>query len=67
MLAGRTFPAFPYVPYQIQTAFMQNVYRTIEIGGIGLFESPTGGKKDFIFRDVPDRVLLYVTDRQQNT
>ena len=41
--AGRKdFPAFPYTPYGIQTDFMRSLYDTLEAGGIGLFESPTG-------------------------
>ncbi|KAK9816819.1 hypothetical protein WJX72_005361 [[Myrmecia] bisecta] len=42
---GRSFPAFPYQPYGIQTEFMQHLYATLEKGGIGLFESPTGTGK----------------------
>ena len=38
----RTFSAFPYEPYPIQQGFMENLYATLETGGIGLFESPTG-------------------------
>jgi len=38
----RDFPAFPYTPYGIQTDFMRSLYDTLEAGGIGLFESPTG-------------------------
>jgi chromosome transmission fidelity protein 1 len=34
---------FPYpVAYKIQIDLMQAVFRTIELGKIGLFESPTG-------------------------
>lgn len=39
------FPAFPYTAYPIQLEFMQHLYRTLEEGGIGLFESPTGTGK----------------------
>jgi Rad3-related DNA helicase len=37
-----TFPAFPYRPYEIQQEFMEELYKCIETGCIGLFESPTG-------------------------
>lgn len=36
------FDAFPYQPYDIQVGFMRKLYDTIDSGGIGLFESPTG-------------------------
>lgn len=39
------FDAFPYQPYDIQIGFMKNLYETLEKGGIGLFESPTGTGK----------------------
>jgi Rad3-related DNA helicase len=38
----RVFPAFPHEPYSIQLDFMRALYDTVEAGGIGLFESPTG-------------------------
>jgi Rad3-related DNA helicase len=38
------FPAFPYgKPYAIQQQFMSKLYKALEHGQIGLFESPTGG------------------------
>ena len=43
MVLDRTdFPAFPYQPYGIQQDFMQALYKTLNSGGVGLFESPTG-------------------------
>ena len=33
---------FPYEPYDIQTKFMDEMYKTIESSKIGIFESPTG-------------------------
>lgn len=37
------FPAFPFdPPYPIQQHFMAAVYRRLQTGGVGLFESPTG-------------------------
>ena len=38
----RSFPGFPHEPYSIQLDFMRALYDTIDTGGIGLFESPTG-------------------------
>jgi chromosome transmission fidelity protein 1 len=35
----------PYQPYDIQLQFMRDLYRTIEDGKIGIFESPTGTGK----------------------
>ncbi|XP_072510153.1 putative ATP-dependent DNA helicase DDX11-like protein 8 isoform X4 [Notamacropus eugenii] len=35
------FP-FPYTPYSIQKDFMAELYRVLEAGKIGIFESPTG-------------------------
>ena len=39
------FPAFPFPPYDIQLGFMRSLYRALEAGGVGLFESPTGTGK----------------------
>lgn len=33
---------FPFTPYPIQKEFMENLYRLLEKGNIGIFESPTG-------------------------
>ena len=38
---GRDF-SFPFEPYDIQLQFMQALYRCIDDGNIGIFESPTG-------------------------
>jgi chromosome transmission fidelity protein 1 len=40
-----SFPAFPFDPYQIQLGFMQELYRCLEDGCVGLLESPTGTGK----------------------
>lgn len=40
----KSFDAFPYDAYDIQIGFMRKLYKTLECGGIGLFESPTGMK-----------------------
>lgn len=36
-----SFP-FPFTPYEIQHDFMTHLYKTLEAGKIGIFESPTG-------------------------
>ncbi|XP_063785267.1 ATP-dependent DNA helicase DDX11 isoform X2 [Pseudophryne corroboree] len=38
------FP-FPFQPYPIQERFMRELYRVLETGKIGIFESPTGTGK----------------------
>jgi chromosome transmission fidelity protein 1 len=37
--------SFPFEPYDIQKQFMEQMYRVLEDGKIGLFESPTGTGK----------------------
>ena len=37
--------SFPFNPYEIQLNFMKNLYKVIENGEIGIFESPTGTGK----------------------
>ena len=44
----RSFPAFPHEPYSIQLDFMRALYDTIDAGGVGLFESPTGEQVVFL-------------------
>ncbi|KAG9337298.1 hypothetical protein JZ751_028866 [Albula glossodonta] len=39
------FP-FPYKPYSIQEQFMEALYRTLDEGKIGIFESPTGTEEE---------------------
>lgn len=34
--------SFPFEPYDIQKAFMQQLYDCLETGKLGIFESPTG-------------------------
>uniref|UniRef100_A0A673UKX9 DEAD/H-box helicase 11 n=1 Tax=Suricata suricatta TaxID=37032 RepID=A0A673UKX9_SURSU len=41
---GIHFP-FPFTPYSIQKDFMAELYRVLEAGKIGIFESPTGTGK----------------------
>ncbi|CAN0109565.1 unnamed protein product, partial [Hapterophycus canaliculatus] len=33
---------FPFEPYDVQRQLMLKIYATLEKGGIGIFESPTG-------------------------
>ncbi|XP_016070738.1 PREDICTED: probable ATP-dependent DNA helicase DDX11 isoform X2 [Miniopterus natalensis] len=43
-IGGIHFP-FPFTPYSIQKDFMAELYRVLEAGKIGIFESPTGTGK----------------------
>ena len=36
---------FPFPPYDVQESLMQELYRCLDEGGIGVFESPTGTGK----------------------
>ena len=36
---------FPFPPYELQLAFMDNLYKCLDEGGVGVFESPTGTGK----------------------
>ena len=45
LYTGTAFPSFPYPPYDIQLSFMQALYSSLDKGGVGLFESPTGTGK----------------------
>lgn len=42
METDRTHFPFPYQPYDIQEQFMRALYRTLDQGKVGIFESPTG-------------------------
>ena len=46
--------SFPFEPYGIQEQFMRTLYDTLEKGGIGIFESPTGtvSSVKIILRDI---------------
>lgn len=33
---------FPFEPYGVQKQLMVKIYNTLEHGGVGIFESPTG-------------------------
>ncbi|XP_065186759.1 ATP-dependent DNA helicase DDX11-like isoform X1 [Sycon ciliatum] len=41
---GKRF-SFPFTPYDVQLRFMSDLYRTLDEGKIGIFESPTGTGK----------------------
>ena len=43
----KDFP-FPFEPYNIQKGFMHELYRCLELGKVGIFESPTGTVSAFI-------------------
>ncbi|XP_062050801.1 ATP-dependent DNA helicase DDX11 [Lepus europaeus] len=43
-VGGVHFP-FPFTPYSIQKDFMAELYKVLEAGKIGIFESPTGTGK----------------------
>ena len=38
----RTFPAFPFLPYEIQLNLMQHLYASVEDRKVSIIESPTG-------------------------
>jgi len=40
--SGLHFDAFPFPPYGIQLELMRRIYTTLDTGGVGVFESPTG-------------------------
>ncbi|KAH9856751.1 DNA repair helicase [Lenzites betulinus] len=40
-----SFPAFPFIPYNIQLDLMQHVYTSVECGKVSITESPTGTGK----------------------
>ncbi|KAA8590164.1 hypothetical protein FQN60_014098 [Etheostoma spectabile] len=45
MEKGRAQFPFPYQPYDIQEQFMKALYRALDQGKVGIFESPTGTGK----------------------
>lgn len=58
----RGFP-FPFQPYDIQTDFMKNLYTCLELGKIGVFESPTGTGKSL---SLICGALQWLRDFQEN-
>jgi chromosome transmission fidelity protein 1 len=60
---GRGF-SFPFEPYDIQLQFMQALYRCIDDGNIGIFESPTGTGKSL---SIICASLTWLRHQQQKT
>ncbi|XP_061577917.1 ATP-dependent DNA helicase DDX11 [Cololabis saira] len=56
-----TFP-FPYQPYNIQEDFMQTLYRALDQGKVGIFESPTGTGKSL---SLICGALSWLTDHEE--
>ena len=52
---GLEFPAFPFPPYAIQNDLMRHIYATLDAGGVGVFESPTGTVRRFVGACESDR------------
>lgn len=53
---------FPFQPYPAQRALMEQLYRTLERGHVGLFESPTGTGKSL---SLICAGLCWLRDRQR--
>ena len=49
-MAEKEFPAFPFPPYDIQKDLMRHIYATLDAGGVGVLESPTGTVRRFVVR-----------------
>ena len=58
--APHAFP-FPFVPYTVQRELMTSLYDTLERGGVGIFESPTGTGKSL---SLICGILHWVTQRE---
>ncbi|TNN80022.1 putative ATP-dependent RNA helicase DDX11-like protein 8 [Liparis tanakae] len=59
---GRVQFPFPYQPYDIQEQFMQALYKTLEQGKVGIFESPTGTGKSL---SLICGALSWLTDHEE--
>ncbi|KAJ5067720.1 atp-dependent DNA helicase ddx11-related [Anaeramoeba ignava] len=57
------FP-FQLEPYPIQQQFMEEFYKTVKTGGIGLFESPTGTGKSL---SIICAIIKYLEDQNNPT
>ncbi|KAJ8326671.1 ATP-dependent DNA helicase chl1 [Batrachochytrium dendrobatidis] len=57
------FP-FPYQPWDIQTKFMQSLYKTLDNNHVGIYESPTGTGKSL---SIICSALKWLKDRQTVT
>ena len=62
------FP-FPGTPYGIQEDFMSELYKTLERGGFGVFESPTGTVRDITQYQIfsPQYDILHIFKRALQT
>ncbi|KAK2157466.1 hypothetical protein LSH36_191g04084 [Paralvinella palmiformis] len=56
---------FPFEPYDIQKGFMEHLYKALELGKIGIFESPTGTGKSLSIICGALRWLKDHVERQQ--
>jgi len=54
----------PYEPYSIQLEFMQKLYKTIDDGNVGIFESPTGTGKSL---SLICAALTWLRDHERRT
>lgn len=62
----KEFP-FPFPPYPIQADFMKNLYRCLENGNLGIFESPTGTGKTLSVICGAVKWLLDHEEKQKST
>ncbi|XP_075894013.1 ATP-dependent DNA helicase DDX11 [Nelusetta ayraudi] len=64
----RTQFPFPYKPYDIQEQFMRTLYRALDQGKVGIFESPTGtGKSLSLICGALSWLTDYEEKRRQET
>uniref|UniRef100_A0A8C2WE63 DEAD/H (Asp-Glu-Ala-Asp/His) box helicase 11 n=1 Tax=Cyclopterus lumpus TaxID=8103 RepID=A0A8C2WE63_CYCLU len=61
---GRAQFPFPYQPYDIQEQFMQALYKTLDQGKVGIFESPTGTGKSL---SLICGALSWLTDHEEKS
>jgi len=45
----------PFTPYHVQREFMSRVYKCLEDGKVGIFESPTGTVRTYILSTTLER------------
>ncbi|XP_068458600.1 ATP-dependent DNA helicase DDX11 isoform X2 [Clinocottus analis] len=61
---GRAQFPFPYQPYDIQEQFMQALYKVLDQGKVGIFESPTGTGKSL---SLICGALSWLTDHEEES